>query len=63
MAPPFTNLTVRDSSGKVVVSSKTVKPGGSETISVQLTPGTYATFCSLPGYESLGMHGKLVVSE
>ncbi|PZR99157.1 MAG: hypothetical protein DLM67_04445 [Candidatus Nephthysia bennettiae] len=25
-------------------------------------PGTYATYCSLPGHESLGMRGTLVVS-
>jgi plastocyanin len=61
--PTVHNLTVRDSSGKVVASTKTLKPGGSETTSVQLAPGTYTTFCSLPGHESLGMRGTLVVTE
>ena len=34
----------------------------SETISAELEPGTYTTFCSLPGHESLGMSGTLVVT-
>ena len=61
--PTVHNLTVRDGSGKVVASTKALKPGGSETTSVQLASGTYTTFCSLPGHESLGMRGTLVVSE
>ncbi len=61
--PTVHNLTVRDSSGKVVASTRTLKPGASETTSVQLAPGNYTIFCSVPGHESLGMRGTLVVSE
>ena len=60
--PTLHNITVRDSSGTEIVGTKDLRAGQSETISLNLAPGTYVTFCSLPGHESLGIKGTLVVS-
>lgn len=56
------NLTVRDASGEVVMATADLSTGESETISAELEPGDYTTFCSLAGHESLGMSGTLTVT-
>lgn len=38
------------------------KPGKSADVSVSLTPGTYQTYCSVPGHRQSGMQGTLTVS-
>lgn len=55
------NLTIRDDAGEVLGATADLSEGGSETLTVQLEPGQYTTFCSLPGHESLGMRGTLTV--
>ncbi len=60
--PTIHNVTIRDASGTVIVASRDLKTGESETISATLAPGTYVLFCSLPGHESLGTKGTLEVS-
>ncbi|MEA2219783.1 MAG: hypothetical protein QOJ35_2409 [Solirubrobacteraceae bacterium] len=40
---------------------KTVSNGGVSMVSVNLKPGTYTYFCSLPGHRAGGMFGKLTV--
>ena len=60
--PTIHNVTIRDASGTVIVATKDLKPGESETISATLAPGSYILFCSLPGHESLGTKGTLEVS-
>ena len=60
--PTLHNITIRDSGGTVLVGTKDLREGQSEVISVDLQPGTYTTFCSLPGHESLGIVGSLTVS-
>ena len=60
--PTIHNVTIRDASGTVIVATRDLKPGESETISATLAPGTYVLFCSLPGHESLGTKGTLEVS-
>ena len=59
--PTIHNVTIRDASGTVIVATKDLKPGESETISATLAPGSYILFCSLPGHESLGTKGTLEV--
>ncbi|MDQ6682313.1 MAG: cupredoxin domain-containing protein [Chloroflexota bacterium] len=60
--PTIHNVTVRDSSGKVLMHTRDLRAGESETISATLSPGRYVTYCSLPGHESLGTKGTLTVS-
>ena len=60
--PTIHNVTIRDASGVVIVATRDLKPGESETISATLAPGSYFLFCSLPGHESLGTKGTLEVS-
>jgi len=55
------NLYIDDASGTVVMHSRTLAAGQSETIRGSLPPGTYTTYCELPGHESLGMKGTLIV--
>ncbi len=60
-ASPLThNVTIESSSGKVVGSTPTFQ-GGSKTLSVDLKPGTYKFFCSVPGHRMAGMEGTLTV--
>ena len=46
------------------VNAKTslLNPGQSETLKVDLKPGTYDVFCSVPGHKQAGMDFKLTVS-
>jgi plastocyanin len=56
------NFNVRDETGSVVVSSKDLRKGESDTVVGQLVAGTYTFFCAFAGHESLGMHGTLTVA-
>ena len=47
--------------GKVLGEGKTVSGGGVSTVSVNLKPGTYTFYCSLPGHREAGMQGTLTV--
>ena len=60
--PTLHNITIRDGDGTVLGATKDLREGASEVISFDLQPGTYTTFCSLPGHESLGIVGSLTVS-
>jgi uncharacterized cupredoxin-like copper-binding protein len=46
------------------VNEKTslLNPGQSETVKVDLKPGTYDVYCSVPGHKQAGMDLKLTVS-
>lgn len=54
------NVTIESSSGETVGSTPTFT-GGSKTLSVDLKPGTYKFFCSVPGHRQAGMEGTLTV--
>ncbi len=54
------NLTIESSSGQTVGATPTFQ-GGSKTLSLNLKPGTYKFFCSVPGHRQAGMEGTLVV--
>ena len=60
--PTLHNITIRDADGTVLGATKDLREGASEVISFDLQPGTYTTFCSLPGHESLGIVGSLTVN-
>jgi plastocyanin len=60
MAPEDHNVTVASSSGAVVGATPTFN-GSSKTLSLNLKPGTYKFYCSVPGHRAGGMEGTLVV--
>lgn len=47
--------------GKVLGVGATVSNGGVSRVSVDLRPGTYTFYCTLPGHRQAGMHGTLTV--
>jgi plastocyanin len=55
------NVTVADSTGKVLGSTPTFT-GGSKTLTLKLAKGTYTYYCSVPGHEQAGMKGTLKVN-
>jgi uncharacterized cupredoxin-like copper-binding protein len=60
--PTVHDLSIRDAAAKVVGETHDLKPGASETLTVDLPTGTYTIFCALPGHESLGLKGTLTVT-
>ena len=60
--PTVHNVTIRDETGAVVMGTRDLREGESETISGSVPAGAYIMFCSLPGHESLGIKGDLVVA-
>jgi plastocyanin len=54
------NVTVESSSGSTVGATPTFS-GGSKTLTLKLTPGTYKFYCSVPGHRQAGMEGTLTV--
>jgi plastocyanin len=60
MAPEEHNVTVESSSGEKEGATPTFQ-GGSKTLSLNLKPGTYKFFCSVPGHRMAGMEGTLTV--
>jgi plastocyanin len=59
-APLPHNLTVADSSGAVVGATATFT-GGSRVLALNLKPGTYKFYCTVPGHRAAGMEGTLTV--
>lgn len=46
---------------KVLAGTKLIEPGQSASFTVNLPPGTYKMFCSVPGHEQAGMKGTITV--
>jgi plastocyanin len=60
MAPLGHNFTVASASGSTLGATPTFQ-GGSKTLTLTLTPGTYKYFCTVPGHRMAGMEGTLTV--
>ena len=54
------NLTVASPSGAQLGATETFQ-GGSRTLSLNLTPGVYKFYCTVPGHRAAGMEGTLTV--
>jgi len=54
------DVAVEDSSGKTVGKTELVAEGSTST-AVNLKPGTYHYFCTVPGHREAGMEGTLTV--
>jgi plastocyanin len=59
-APLGHNMTLESSSGTILGATPTFQ-GGSKTLTLNLKPGTYKFFCSVPGHRMAGMEGTLTV--
>jgi plastocyanin len=60
MSPLSHNVTIEAAGGKIVGATPTFQ-GGTKTLTVELTAGTYKYFCSVPGHRAAGMEGTLTV--
>jgi plastocyanin len=60
MAPENHNVTIASASGAVLGATPTFK-GASKTVTLNLKPGSYKFYCTVPGHRPAGMEGTLVV--
>ncbi|HEY8082808.1 MAG TPA: plastocyanin/azurin family copper-binding protein [Solirubrobacterales bacterium] len=58
--PVTHDVAIEDSSGKEVGSTELIADG-SDSTTVNLKPGTYTFYCSVPGHREAGMEGTLTV--
>ena len=58
-SPVEHDVTVDQGSSKL--GATPVFSGGSKSVTLQLKPGTYTFFCSVPGHRQAGMEGTLTV--
>jgi mono/diheme cytochrome c family protein len=55
------DIALENAGGSILGDGETVSGGGVSTVSVDLEPGTYTFFCTLPGHREGGMEGTLTV--
>jgi uncharacterized cupredoxin-like copper-binding protein len=59
-SPVAHDVTVAKANGQVV-GATAIFTGGSRSLSLKLSPGTYTFYCSVPGHRQAGMNGTLDV--
>jgi mono/diheme cytochrome c family protein len=55
------DIAIADGSGAELGKGETVSGGGVSRVSVDLRPGRYTFYCTLPGHRQAGMEGTLTV--
>jgi plastocyanin len=55
------NVTIQQGSSGPVIGATATFTGGTKTLTVNLKPGTYTFYCSVPGHRAAGMKGTLTV--
>jgi plastocyanin len=60
MSPLEHNVTV--ARGSTVLGATPTFKGGAKTLTLNLKPGTYTFYCSVPGHRQAGMEGTLTIS-
>jgi uncharacterized cupredoxin-like copper-binding protein len=58
-SPLMHNMTIAQ--GTKVLGATPTFQGGTKTLELNLKPGTYVFYCSVPGHRAAGMEGKLTV--
>jgi uncharacterized cupredoxin-like copper-binding protein len=58
-SPLMHNMTIAQ--GTKVLGATPTFQGGAKTLTLNLKPGTYVFYCSVPGHRAAGMEGKLTV--
>ena len=61
-SPVGHNLTVVHGTNGAMVGATPTFDGGSKTLTLHLSAGTYTYYCSVPGHRQAGMQGTLTVS-
>ncbi len=62
MSPEDHNITIQQGTNGAVLGATPTFQGGTKSVSVNLKPGKYTFFCSVPGHRAGGMVGTLTVS-
>lgn len=60
MSPLMHNVTVESSAHAILGATPTFQ-GGTRALTLNLKPGVYKFFCSVPGHRQAGMEGTLTV--